>query len=367
MLPWLSAADPGRLHDEGRLARHRLEEARDQVAALFGARPREVIFTSGAAESINSAVYGAFASLEATRSVVPRVESAPVRDSCARWAKTIRWVDVDAEGLIQVDELADYVREGDVALAHCQLANQEVGTLQPVGPAAAICREAGVLLHVDATSGAGLVSVDFDALGADLMSVACHHIGGPKGIGALLVRKGLRIAPLLLGGAQERARRAGLENIAGAVGFGALADALASGGTLASESARAHRQAAALREVATTLAGVRLYGPEDRNLRLPGLVCVGFEDIEAEPILIGLDQRGVAAHSGSSCSSELLEPSPVLAAMGADSERSLRLSAGWSTTDAEIAFAGERLVEVVGELRRLRGGYQAPREPDRRS
>jgi cysteine desulfurase len=224
-----------------------------------------------------------------------------------------------------------------------------------------------VLLHVDATSGAGLVSVDFDALGADLMSVACHHIGGPRGIGALLVRKGLRIAPLLLGGAQERARRAGLENIAGAVGFGALADALASGGTLASESARVHRQAAALREVATTLAGVRLYGPEDRNLRLPGLVCVGFEDIEAEPILIGLDQRGVAAHSGSSCSSELLEPSPVLAAMGADSERSLRLSAGWSTTDAEIAFAGERLVEVVGELRRLRGGYQAPREPDRRS
>jgi cysteine desulfurase len=246
------------------------------------------------------------------------------------------------------------------------LANQEVGALQPVRKAAVVCRDAGVLMHVDATAAAGLVDIDFDALGADLMSVSCLHIGGPRGIAALLVRKGLRIDPLLLGGSQERARRAGLENNAAAVGCAALAQALAAGETLADEAARAHRQAAALRDVAANLEGVRLYGPEEQRQRLPGLVCVGFEDLEAEPVLIGLNQRGVAAHSGSSCSSELLEPSPVLAAMGADSERSLRLSVGWNTTDAEIDFAGERLVEVVDELRHLRAAHIPVRAPDLR-
>ena len=354
MAPWLAAADPGRLHFEGHASRQRLEDAREQVAGLLGARPREVIFTSGATESVNTAVYGVHSSRREPVAVLPRVESAAVRESSARWAREIRWVNVDPEGFVLVDELDQRVRDGNVALVHCQLANHEVGTLQPVRQVADICRSAGVLLHVDATAATGVVGIDFDGLGIDLMSVSCHHVGGPTGVGALLVRRGLRIDPLLLGGAQERARRAGLENVAGAVGFAAVAETLADGDTLAAETARARLQAASLRDVAGSLGATRLYGPVDPLQRLPGLVCLGFEDLEAEPVLVGLDQKGVAAHSGSSCSSEMLEPSPVLAAMGFDSERSLRFSVGWSTSDAEVGFAGERLVEVVSELRRLR-------------
>ena len=354
MISWLAAADPGRIHFEGRSSRQRLEDARDQVAALLGARPREVVFTSGATESVNAAVYGSHASRREPVAVLPRVESAAVRESSARWAGEIRWVNVDPEGFVLVDELDRLVHDGNVALVHCQLANQEVGTLQPVREVADICQATGVLLHVDATAATGVARIDFDALGVDLMSVSCHHIGGPTNVGALLVRRGLRIDPLLLGGAQERARRAGLENVAGAVGFAAVAETLVAGDSLTAETARARLQAQTLRDIAASLDGTCLYGPVDPLRRLPGLVCLGFDDLEAEPVLVGLDQKGVAAHSGSSCSSEMLEPSPVLAAMGFNSERSLRFSVGWNTSDAEIDFAGERLAEVVGELRRLR-------------
>jgi cysteine desulfurase len=233
------------------------------------------------------------------------------------------------------------------------MGNHEVGTIQPVAEVVARCQERGVLVHVDAAAAAGHVPLAFDDLGADLLSVSAHKLGGPRGVGALLVRRGLRIPPLLLGGSQERARRAGMEDVAAAVGFGAAAAELLDGGRLAAEAAQAAARTARLRTAALAIAGVEAYGPKEARDRLPSLLCLGIEGVEAEAVLIGLDQAGVAAHSGSACSSELLEPSPVLAAMGVNAERSLRLSVGWSTTDGDVDLAVGALPRVIDRLRAL--------------
>jgi cysteine desulfurase len=236
-----------------------------------------------------------------------------------------------------------------------QLANHEVGTIQPAGEVAAACRDRGVLVHVDACMAVGHVPVDFGALGADLCSVSAHKFGGPKGAGALLVRRGLRLPPFVVGGAQERARRGGLEDVPAMVGFGTAAAEVATDGRLAAEG-RAQRELIerVTREALARVSGVALFGdPADR---VPHLVCLGVEGIEAEPILLGLDQRGVAVHSGSACSSEALEPSPILAAMGVDAEHSLRVSVGWSSTTEDVDAFLEAFPAVVDRLRALRAG-----------
>jgi cysteine desulfurase len=342
MLPWLSgahAADPGRVHTEGRMARVAIEDAREKVAVLLGARPREVVFTSGATEAINAAAFGAGGPV-----VCSAVEHSAVRDASARLA-VHEWP-VDATGRIQPGDIPP-----GTALVHCQWGNHEVGTLQPVADVVARCREAGVLVHVDAAAAAGHVPIAFDDLGADLMSVSAHKFGGPKGAGALLVRRGLRIDPLLVGGDQERARRAGMENVPAIVGFGAAAECVDVDG----EATRARAHTARALAGALAVDGVVAYG--DPENRLPHLVCLGVAGVEAEAVLLGLDQAGIAAHSGSSCSSESLEPSPVLEAMHVDADRSLRVSAGWSTTDADIDAFIAALPDVVGRLRALASGH----------
>jgi cysteine desulfurase len=384
MLPWLSAADPGRVHTEGRMARVALEEARQQVAELFGTRSRQVIFTSGATEAINAAVYGALRLDEkrerggspgrrqegrggSRRVALAPVEHSAVREASEREATACQsaervspigpsWLaplEVDGTGRIEPGSVAAALFDSDVALVHCQWANHEVGTIQPVAEIVARCQERRVLVHVDAAAAAGHVPLAFDDLGADLMSVSAHKLGGPRGVGALLVRRGLRVPPWLLGGAQERARRAGMEDVAAAVGFAATAAELLDGARLAAEGAAASAQTDRLRAAALAIPGVEAYGPKDSVARLPSLLCLGIAGVEAEAVLIGLDQAGVAAHSGSACSSELLEPSPVLAAMGVNAERSLRLSVGWSTTDQEIDLAVQALPRVIAQLRAL--------------
>jgi len=349
MVPWLSgAADPGRVHTEGRIARAVVEDARDQVAALLGARSREVVFTSGATEAIATAVWGACE--RGPHVVVPAVEHSAVRDASARYLVTE--VGVDRLGRVDPDEVVAAIRPGETALVHVQWANHEVGTLQPVAEVVAACRERGVLVHVDAAAAAGHVPIDFVDLDADLLSVSAHKLGGPQGIGALLVRRGLRLRPLLVGGEQERARRAGMENVPAIVGFGAAAAALSQLGALAEEAARNRAQTEALGAAALAVAGVVAFG--DTRHRVPHVVCLGVEGVEAEPVLLGLDQAGVAAHSGSSCSSESLEPSPVLEAMGVPAERSLRVSVGWSTTDDDVAAFARAFPTVVDRLRSLR-------------
>ena len=343
MLPWLSfAADPGRVHTDGRLSRGAVEEAREQVAALLGARPREVVFTSGATESIAAAVWGA---TERRRHVVvPAVEHSAVRDASAAFGDVTE-VGVDRLGRVDVEAVLDAVRPGETALVHIQWANHEVGTLQPVAEIVAGCRERGVLVHVDAACAAGHVPVDFGALGADLMSVSAHKLGGPQGVGALLVRRGLRLRPLLVGGEQERGRRAGMENVAGIVGFGVVA-------SMPVDVSRERAQTEALIAAATAVDGVVTYG--DIAGRVPHIACFGVAGVEAEAVLIGLDQAGVAAHSGSACSSETFEPSPVLAAMGVEADHSLRVSVGWSTTDADVKAFCDVFPAVVSRLRALR-------------
>jgi cysteine desulfurase len=211
-----------------------------------------------------------------------------------------------------------------------------------------------VLVHVDACMAAGHVAVGFHALGADLCSVTAHKLGGPKGVAAMLVRRGLRIPPFVVGGAQERARRGGIEDVPAIVGFGAAAYELSTGDRLAEEATTARRLTDRLAEAALAVDGVERFG--DPDARVPHLVCLGVAGVEAEPILLALDQRGISVHSGSSCSSEALEPSPVLTAMGVDAEKSLRPSVGWNSTDADIdAFTGA-FPEVVAKLRSLRAG-----------
>lgn len=353
MVEWLDHADPSRMHAEARSARQALEEAREAVAGFFGTRSRQVIFTSGATEAIHAAVYGALGFDKARCAAFAQVEHSAVREATRRAAKAVRVLEVDRHGRIHMEALAEAAAVSGMGMIHCQLANHEVGTLQAVIDAATICREHGVILHVDAAAAAGKVPIRFDEWGVDLMTVTAHKMGGPKGVGALLVRRGRRFEPLLVGGSQERARRAGIENVAAAVGFAAVASHLAEGSHLAEEVARATRQTDRLRQVAQGLDGVSLLGPPEAQGRLATLVCVTVAKVEAEPVLIGLDQAGVAAHSGSACSSETFEPSPVLAAMGVDSAHSLRLSVGWSTTDAEVDHAVSALKRVIPSLRSL--------------
>jgi cysteine desulfurase len=348
MLPYLREhhADPGRLHAEGHATRVAVEDAREQVAARFGARPREVVFTATGTEAINTAVWGALARAGGGHVVTTAVEHSAVLDSVRRGANDVTVVGVDRLGRFDADEVAAAMRD-DTVLVSVQLANHEVGTLQPAAEVAAGARERGVVIHVDACAAAGHVDVDFAALGADLASVTGHKFGGPKGAAALLIRRGLRFPPFVVGGAQERARRGGIENVPAIVGFGVAAEE--AGGGEARERALTDRLT---RETVARVAGVtRLGDPVDA---LPHLVCLGIEGVEAEPILLALDQRGVAVHSGSSCSSETLEPSPVLEAMGVDADRSLRASVGWSSTDADVDAFLAAFPIVVESLRDLR-------------
>ena len=356
MNQWWAAGhgDPSRMHAEALTARYEIEQARQQVADCFGARSREVIFTSGATESIAAAVRGA--SYLGAHQVLSAVEHSAVRLSAQRLEaqnhkSTV--VRVDSTGRVDPDEMAAAVGP-DTAAVHCQWANHEVGTVQPVAEVVAASRERSpdVLIHVDAAAAAGRISIDFAETGADLMSISAHKFGGPPGIGALLVRRGLRLVPLLEGGDQERARRAGLENGAAIAGFAAACKALQDEG-LEQEADRARSQTDKLRDRVLGIEGIEPYGHSTQ--RLPHLVCLGISDVEPQAVLIALDRAGVAAHSGSSCASESLEPSPVLEAMGADAHHSLRLSVGWSTTDEDVDAAAQALEDALAELRKLRG------------
>jgi cysteine desulfurase len=284
--------------------------------------------------------------------VTTAVEHSSVLDSCRREPGRLTVLGVDSRGRFDPDAVAAAVTD-DTALVSIQLANHEVGTLQPVAALVDALGDRDVLVHVDACMAAGHVPISFRDLGVDLLSVTAHKLGGPKGAGALLVRRGLRIPPLIIGGAQERERRGGLENVPAIVGFGAAAAELAGDDRLGVE-ANAERgwTESIVREATGRVPGVVQYGdPVDR---VPQLVCLGIDGVEAEPILLALDQHGVAVHSGSSCSSEALEPSPVLEAMGADADRSLRVSVGWSTTDADVGRLVEVLPGIVERLRALR-------------
>jgi cysteine desulfurase len=352
MLPYLREhhADPGRLHAEGRVTRVALEDAREQVAEFFGARPREVVFTSSGTEAVNTAVWAALSRVAGAGHVVTTaVEHSSVRDAAARSDAEVTAVGVDRSGRYDAAEVIAATR-ADTQLVSVQLANHEVGTLQSAAEVCAAARVRGIVVHIDACAAGGHVPVDFRALGADLCSVTAHKLGGPKGAGALLVRRGLRFPPLLVGGAQERARRSGIEDVPAWVGFGAACAST----DLENEAAAQRILLATAATVVDRVPGVERFGADNPESTLPHVLCLGVQGVEAEPILLALDQHGVAVHSGSSCSSETLEPSPVLAAMGVDADHSLRISVGWSSTAADVERFVEVLPGIVERLRRLR-------------
>ncbi len=337
---------------EGRLVRDAIEVAREQVASLLGVRSRQVVFTSGATEAVHAAVWGAMWDHPGGAVLCAGVEHSSVRESSARLAPIVD-LPVDGVGRIDpegVDAAVDHAGRTP-SLVHCQWANHEVGTLQPVSEVVERCRRAGVPVHSDAAAAVGHLAMDLEE-GPDFVSVSAHKLGGPPGVGALVLRRGLRVEPLFVGGQQERARRAGMENVCGIVGFGAAAAAL-SRAALAGEAASARALTGKLARIVLDVPGTTQVGdPDDR---VPHIVCFGVEGIEAEPVLLGLDRAGIAVHSGSACASESLEPSPVLAAMGADPNNSLRLSVGWSTNDDDVDAVAATFGAVVADLRALRG------------
>lgn len=351
MRGWLGIpGDPGRIHHEGQFVRAAIEQSREQLATLFGARSREVVFTSGGTESCVTATW--MATEYSDHVVCSAGEHASVRESCSQHQVTL--VGLDSEGRVDLDELMSAVRE-DTALVHLQWANHEVGTLQPVKEVVELCRSRGVLTHIDAAAAGGHVPIDFADLGADLMSISSHKMGGPPGVGALLVRRGVRLRPLIVGGAQERARRAGYENVPAIMGFGEAARAL-SDGLLAKETAKSRLLTDTIAKAANSGAlgsDIAILGDPLPRGRLPHILCLAIEGVEAEPVVVGLDRVGIAVHSGSSCSSELIEPSPVLEAMGVDASRSLRVSVGWSSEQQDVDAFCRALPAVIESLRSL--------------
>ena len=346
MADWLErtdVGDPARIHAEGLATRAAIEDARDQVAACFGARPREVVFTSGATESIATACWGALQ--RGPHSVASEVEHSAVREWTRRGDHTL--VGVDRGGRIDPQGLLDAVRVGETGVVHCQMVNHEVGVVQPVAEVVEAVGERA-LVHVDAAQAAGHLTLSFRGSGVDLLSLSGHKLGGPTGIGALLIRRGLRINPLLVGGDQERARRAGIENVAGIIGFAAACGGM----SVIGEAAQQRRLTDRIVAWADAATDVEVLG--DRDHRCPHLVCLAIADVEPQPILLGLDGLGVAVHSGSSCSSEAFEPSPVLVAMGVDAQHSLRISVGWSSTNADVDRLVSGLDRVLADLRSLR-------------
>ncbi|MHB1986767.1 MAG: cysteine desulfurase family protein [Acidimicrobiales bacterium] len=347
--------DPGRLHEEGRTAREAIEIAREQVAALAGVAARRLIFTSSATEAANSAILSAAASARTGGAIVcSAVEHSCVREASQRSSPVLD-LHVDRAGRVDPEHLEVLLQGATVlpSLVNCQWANHEVGTVQPLAEVAAICQEYGVPLHVDAAAAFGHVATDVSSFGAHYVSVSAHKMGGPAGVGALILGPGVRLRPLLVGGSEERARRAGSENLLGIIGFGAGAAELLEGGRLGAEQSRASSQCAELVRRASHAEGVELLGPGDNGARLPHVACLSMAGVLGEAVLLSLDRKGIAAHSGSACSSEALEPSPVLAAMGWDPDRSLRLSVGWSTADTDIDAFGRTFPAVVAELRAL--------------
>ena len=347
MLPWLRDhyADPGRLHREALEVRAAIEDARVAVATFVGATPREIVFTASGTEAINTALWWTDRHV-----VTTAVEHAAAREVFDRGNADTTVIGVDRNGKVDPQAVVDAVRP-DTQLVNVQLANHEVGTLQPVREICAALKEHRARVHVDACAAFGNIPIDFHDLGADLMSITGHKVGGPPGCAALVVRRGVRIPTLLVGGAQERARRAGIENTAAIVGFAAACSSI----DLDKRAASARELVAqAWREIGA-IEGVHRLGPDGRShAALPHLLCIAVDGVEAEPILLALDQRGVAIHSGSACSSESWEPSPVLAAMGVDAQHSLRMSVGWPTTASDISRFADAFADAVNQLRMLR-------------
>lgn len=359
MLPFFSEnwGNPSAVYANGREARQAVEKARKQVAAAIGAEPREILFTSGGSESDNTAIKGAaFASRGKGRHVITSaVEHPAVLKTCA-WLEgqgfEVTYVQPDGEGLVDPESIRKALR-ADTVLISVMAANNEIGTLEPVREIGGFAREHGVLFHTDAVQAVGAVPVDVNAMNADLLSLSAHKFYGPKGAGALYVRRGIRVENLIHGGEQERGMRAGTENVPAIAGLGtAVEDAVRD---LEKNAARVRALRDRLaRGIMDSVPGVRQNGAGAE--RLPNSCSLSFSGIDGEALLLRLDLAGIAASSGSACTSGSRESSHVLRAIGlteAEAKGSLRLTPGPENTEEEIDGTVRAVREIVEDLRRL--------------
>src|ERR1700689_3036170 len=336
---WDLSGNPSSVHAEGRLARRLVEDARAAVAGALGALPRDVVFTSGGTEANALALTPGLrrgSAPPAQRLVVSAIEHASVLAGGRFPREAISMVGVTRSGLLDLDRLRTALADGPPALVSIMLANNETGAIQPVREAAEIVHAAGGLLHVDAIQAFGKKPFDINAISADLVTFSAHKVGGPKGVGALVLAEGLLgPEPLWRGGGQELGRRAGTENVAGMAGFGAAARAAMA--VRETDAIRLENLQNRLETGLRQTAGVIVFA--DEVARLPNTTLFTVPGLKAETAVIGFDLAGLAVSSGSACSSGKVQPSHVLEAMGFGpelAEGAVRLSLGWSTSDADV-------------------------------
>ena len=359
MMPWLTEGygNPSSIYELGRTAGFAIEDARKQVAAALGAQPAEIYFTGCGSESDNWAIKGAAHKLAAKgkKHLITTVfEHHAVLHTCAALEKEgfeVTYLPVDHNGLTTAQQVADAIRP-DTALVSIMYANNEIGTIMPIPEIGALCRERGVWFHTDAVQAAGNVPIDVKDQNIDMLSLSGHKFHGPKGVGLLYIRKGIVLPNLIDGGAQERSRRAGTENVAGIIGLStALKEACA---TMQERGERLTKMRDRLIAGALQIERSRLNGDPVR--RLPGNVSLCFEGIEGESLLLLLDLEGVCASSGSACTSGSLDPSHVLLSIGLPHEvahGSLRLSFSDGNTEEDVDYILERLPRIVERLRAM--------------
>jgi cysteine desulfurase len=350
--------NPSSVHHFGQQAKARLDEARSAVASLINADPSEVVFTSGGTESDNFALRGVAEALEPTgrrHLIASAIEHEAVLNTLkalARrgWKTTI--LPVDASGIVAPEALEAALSD-ETALVSVMHANNDIGTIQPIADLAPLAHGRGALFHTDAVQSVAKIPVNVRTLGVDFLSLSAHKFNGPKGAGALWIKRGTRVAAILTGGRHERNRRAGTENVPGIVGLGVAAQLAAR--KLHSEGERLAAMRDRLEQsVLGRVPGTAINGSRDQ--RVPNTTNISFEGVEAESLLIGLDLEGIAVSTGSACSSGTLEPSHVLRAMGLPAHRtqnSIRISLGAGNTDEQVDLLLDRLPGIVSRLRSL--------------
>jgi cysteine desulfurase len=361
MIPYLTEkfGNASTIYSYGREAKAALEDSREKVAGLIGADPREIFFTAGGTESDNWALRGiAYANRDKGNHIITSsIEHHAVLHTCQDLEKEgfkVTYLPVDRYGLVNPQHVMDALTD-DTILVSIMHANNEIGTIEPIEEIGNTLKELDkkIYFHTDAVQTVGKIPVDVNKLGVDLLSISAHKIYGPKGVGALYIRKGTRIKPFITGGGQESQRRAGTENIPGIVGFGKAAE------LIGKEMEEQHEKLTYLRDklikgIMENIPHVRLNGHPTR--RLPHNVNVCFEYIEGESLLLNLDMKGICASSGSACTSGSLEPSHVLLAIGLPHEiahGSLRLTIGRENTEEDVDYVLEVLPEIVNKLRKM--------------
>ncbi len=359
MLPYFKEkfGNASSVHGFGREAKVALEEAREKVAYLFGAFPQEIFFTSGGTESDNLAIKGAaFANRKKGKHIITsRIEHHAVLESCKFLEKEgfeVAYLPVDSLGMVDPDDLRKALRE-DTVLVSIMYVNNEVGTIQPIEKLSKIAKEKGAYFHTDAVQAVGKIPIDVRRLEVDMISVSGHKIYGPKGVGALFVRKGVRITPWSHGGHHERSRRAGTENVPAIVGFAKALELINQ--NMEEENNRLRELTQRFyQKLLDSIPDVILNG--DLNHRIPNTLNLSFKGVEGESVILSLDLKGVAVSSGSACTSGTLEPSHVLAAMGVDPaivQGAIRFSFGKDNTTEDVEYVANLLPEIINRLRSM--------------